>query len=71
MPGLFLAALLVMRIGRSLTSEFNYLVTFHVASPRFKVRKCRNINRLAIAYAYRPQLRSRLTLGGIAFPRKL
>ena len=30
----------------------------------------RNINRLSIDYAFRPRLRSRLTLGGIACPRK-
>ena len=30
----------------------------------------RNFNRLSIAYAFRPRLRSRLTLGGRAFPRK-
>ena len=30
----------------------------------------RNINLLSIAYASRPQLRSRLTLGGRTFPRK-
>src|SRR5688572_31111821 len=30
----------------------------------------RNINLLSIAYASRPRLRSRLTLGGLAFPRK-
>ena len=30
----------------------------------------RNINRLAIAYAFRPRLSSRLTLGGRTFPRK-
>src|SRR5687767_2922595 len=29
-----------------------------------------NINQLSIAYASRPRLRSRLTLGGLAFPRK-
>ena len=29
----------------------------------------RNINRLCIDYAFRPRLSSRLTLGGIAFPR--
>jgi hypothetical protein len=32
--------------------------------------KCRNINLLAISYAFRPRLRIRLTLGGIPFPRK-
>ena len=30
----------------------------------------RNINLLSIAYASQPQLRPRLTLGGLAFPRK-
>ena len=30
----------------------------------------RNINRLPIGYACRPRLRSRLTLGGLTFPRK-
>ena len=30
----------------------------------------RNINRLCIDYACRPRLSSRLTLGGLAFPRK-
>ena len=29
----------------------------------------RNINRLSIDYAFRPRLRSRLTLGGLTFPR--
>jgi len=31
---------------------------------------CRNINLLPIAYALRPRLRIRLTLGGLALPRK-
>ena len=30
---------------------------------------CRNINRLSFGYAFRPHLRSRLTLGGLSFPR--
>lgn len=30
---------------------------------------CRNIHRLPIGYASRPRLRSRLTLGGLPFPR--
>ena len=30
----------------------------------------RNINRLSIGYAFGPRLRSRLTLGGLTFPRK-
>ena len=33
-------------------------------------RGWRNINRLSIGYAFRPRLRSRLTLGGFTFPRK-
>src|SRR5258706_3421363 len=32
--------------------------------------RCRNINRLSIDYASRPRLRSRLTLGGVTWPRK-
>ncbi|MCE7967796.1 MAG: hypothetical protein DYG94_03510 [Leptolyngbya sp. PLA3] len=34
------------------------------------LRVCRNINLLSIDYALRPRLRTRLTLGGITFPRK-
>ena len=34
------------------------------------VRWCTNINALSIDYGFRPRLRPRLTLGGIAFPRK-
>jgi hypothetical protein len=30
----------------------------------------RNINLLSIDYAFRPRLRSRLTLSGLTFPRK-
>ena len=30
----------------------------------------RNVDLLSIVYAFRPRLRSRLTLGGITFPRK-
>ncbi len=33
-------------------------------------RKLRNINRMSIAYAFRPRLRVRLTLGGRTCPRK-
>ena len=36
---------------------------------RARTRWYRNINRLCIDYASRPRLSSRLTLGGIAFPR--
>ena len=39
--------------------------------PRFNLRSgWRNINRLPIGYALGPRLRSRLTLGGLTFPRK-
>ena len=34
------------------------------------IRWYRNINLLSIAYAFRPRLRTRLTLGGLTFPRK-
>ena len=33
------------------------------------IRRYRNMNRLSITYAFRPRLRSRLTLGGLTFPR--
>ena len=70
MLGLFLAVGLVIRIGRSRISEFNNLVTFPTASPQFKGRRCRNIDLLSIAYAYRPRLRSRLTPGRTTLPGK-
>ena len=39
--------------------------------PRFNLHSgWRNINRLSIGYALGPRLRSRLTLGGLTFPRK-
>ena len=34
------------------------------------VRGCRNVHLLCIGYAFRPRLSSRLTLGGLASPRK-
>ena len=39
------------------------------ASELARTRWYRNINRLCIDYASRPRLSSRLTLGGLAFPR--
>ena len=33
-------------------------------------QRCRNVGLLSIGYAFRPHLRSRLTLGGITLPRK-
>src|SRR5690606_17020692 len=38
--------------------------------PQTVPRWHRILNRLSFAYAFRPRLRSRLTLGGRAFPRK-
>ena len=50
----------------------NSRYTFLTPSPREDLRRwCANVDALSIAYAFRPQLRSRLTLGGIALPRKL
>jgi hypothetical protein len=44
---------------------------YHRRPPRFDLRSgWRNINRLPIGYALGPRLRSRLTLGGLTFPRK-
>jgi hypothetical protein len=33
-------------------------------------RRCWNVDQLSIAYAFRPRLRSRLTLGRVTLPRK-
>ena len=41
----------------------------HSPSGWARTRWYRNINRLCIDYAFRPRLSSRLTLGGLAFPR--
>src|SRR4051794_1783911 len=44
---------------------------WHRRPPRFILHAgWRNINRLSIGCAFRPRLRSRLTLGGLTFPRK-
>ena len=43
---------------------------FATPSLSLKCRWCWNINQLSIAYAYLPRLRSRLTLGRMAWPRK-
>jgi hypothetical protein len=44
--------------------------TFHCTSPHRTGRWYGNINPSSIVYAFRPRLRVRLTLGGMAFPRK-
>ena len=44
--------------------------TFQIRTPVRSPRMRRNINLLSIDYAFRPHLRSRLTLGGYTFPRK-
>ena len=47
------------------------LALLHTASlQRLTLSRCRNINLLCIAYALRPRLSSRLTLGGRTWPRK-
>ena len=46
-------------------------VKLHDPSRRFNLTwECRNVDLLSIDYAFRPRLRSRLTLGGFTFPRK-
>ena len=47
-------------------------MVYPIASPHHSNtrRWCRNIDLLPFAYAFRPQLRIRLTLGGLTFPRK-
>ena len=48
-------------------AELPFFVTPSVIAPR---RRCRNVDLLCIGYAFRPRLSSRLTLGGLALPRK-
>ena len=45
-------------------------LSFCVTASFNRVRWYRIFNRLSIIYAFRPRLRSRLTLGGRTFPRK-
>src|SRR5690606_31146557 len=47
-----------------------YPILLHPAIAQTVKRWYRNINLLSIAYAFRPRLRSRLTLSGRAFLRK-
>ena len=56
---------------RSLTpGSTNARVRLFPSVPLFKFRWLRNFYRMCIAYALRPELSSRLTLGGRTFPRK-
>ena len=48
-------------------AELPFSVTPSVMSPR---RWCRNVDLLCVGYAFRPRLSPRLTLGGLASPRK-
>ena len=48
-------------------AELPFFVAPSVIAPR---RRCRNVYLLCIGYAFRPRLSSRLTLGGLALPRK-
>ncbi len=61
--------MLASRFGRrNPTPRIDYPT---VSLPHLNVaRWCRNIYLLSITYAFRPRLRSRLTLGGQTFPRK-
>ena len=54
-----------LRPGRP-TPGWPSLLRHPIAPPGWR----RNVDRLPIGYAFRPRLRSRLTLGGRAFPRK-
>ena len=51
-------------------ATFSRQALSHTPSFRFKFRWCGNINPLSIACASPPRLRSRLTLGRLAWPRK-
>ena len=55
----------VLRVGRFVRRQ----PLSNSISALARARRYRNINRLCIDYASRPRLSSRLTLGGLAFPR--
>jgi hypothetical protein len=55
----------VLRVGRFARRQ----PLSNAGSAVARARRYRNINRLCIDYASRPRLSSRLTLGGLAFPR--
>ena len=48
-------------------AELPFSVAPSVVAP---LRRCRNVCLLCVGYAFRPRLSSRLTLGGLALPRK-
>lgn len=62
----YLPALL---LGRTIQS-CAYPILLRPPFTQTETRRYRNINLLSIAYAFRPRLRSRLTLSGRAFLRK-
>ena len=65
-----LHSLPALRLGRtfpSVRSDYPSVSLLHLITRRWY----RNFNLLSIIYAFRPRLRSRLTLGGRTFPRKL
>ena len=65
------SALAVASTSACATGTFNRLL-FSTPTSLFSLTKAGAgiLNQLSIAYAFRPRLRSRLTLGGRTFPRK-
>src|SRR5699024_10413822 len=69
LPTAVLHLLPTLRLGRafpSARSNYPSVSPLHLCVSRWY----RNFNLLSITYAFRPRLRSRLTLGGRTFPRK-
>ena len=64
------SSLTVVSPSACATTTFDRLLLSFTPSSPFKCRWCGNINPLSIAYASQPRLRSRLTLGRMAWPRK-
>ena len=62
----------MLRALRAFTGTSRTPPVYPSTSPRRScaVRRCRNVCLLCIGYARRPRLSSRLTLGGLASPRK-
>lgn len=57
------------RVGLEGLRRLALLRGFGIRTTVRSLRRCRNVRLLSIDYAYRPRLRSRLTLGGFTFPR--
>ena len=69
-PWLTRADLPIPHLGMVHGHFYSYRLPYRRRPSIGTLRWRRNVDLLSIVYAFRPRLRNRLTLGGIAFPRK-